>query len=1381
MVQNAEDLRASELRILVRQGELLLAHNGASVRLPDVLALATPWLTTKAEDAEATGRFGIGLMTLRAISPVLEVHCGHYHAQFGDPTISVVDALTVPPEFASQDWTVLRIPLTETSSAADSIVTADDIDRWLGDWSDSALLFLRYVTRIVLYDADLRTRRELRLERGRETGGVLRVAGDRQPVRRQSAVSGDGTRWMRFTAVVPTPQGVSRAYKATAETITVSVAIPRGGTSRGHVHVGLPVVATGLPLRVSAPFDPVPSRRGIADNAWNRALADIVAELWTAVVLRMFSQSPKQAWQVMPLDLTDQSPSPLVTRLEAVITEQARTEVSRRLTLAVPGGHEPLGLADLALEEAELTSVLTCAEVAQVAGCPAALPDSARDAAGRWRAVLADWSEAGGKCPVPVSVADAMVLLNDQARSPEATLALAAVCLEDGWSAGRLTDYRWIIDDQGARHRPPGESAAWVFAEPSGELAEILGIARRLHPAYRGTSPEAQGTRAWLRRHGALLTGSGSTAVIRRLAAVGAAGRQLSPEALSDEQVKSLRDGFVAIPDAERPGLGRDVGRAVLLEAYQYDSDGKPRTVAASPADAYLPRALDSTDRDGFAFAAGATPGTTWLRSRYAEVLQGSGTGLGATRFMRLLGAASAPRLRPHPSRSYRFSQAARGVPRWLEDNSSKRFEDLLRLRATYTLEDYDSPDLQAVAEHIASESDAALRRSRAVALVDVLARAWQANYADHAEVEAVSDYYTWQKEGTTAASWLWRLRETKWLEDEQAELRSPLELRLRTRSTAVVYGNDGAKYLHHAIQGPLDSRAEVLEALGVAGDASVSDLIARLVTLRDSPGRSGPEIELDTAATATIVYSALAQRLPTATRDVKELTEIQRAFDRDNGLILTQSGWRKPAECLQGPPIFGRLRDFAPVLPEGDLLWSRLGVKLPSADDACAVIRDVARTENANRRAEPDAATHAVLLESLNLLAREATREGGRPSSEARPTRLPLWTSMGWTGKRPVYAVQDPSIADALAPQLPVWRPGAELQSFQPLLEVLRITQLEMGDMVVKPSPLAQVDLYGTHLAREAVALLREDLQRNSPAIATALTCSWAELSELTVQVDPDLRRVIKLPLDGQTVEVTANAAIDRDAGVFYVREIDLLARPSTAGRAIAGQFTRGQREVANAWPAAWDQAQAGARPIDLDLAAQQTQRQQEAADAVRQQRLRELAEEASVRREKLTPKPSLPAQGGTAASSSAVTWTSQPPRALVDPNRLVLEEPQGRVTGSPTAAPATSSPSEPRTRAVLPQPRQHSAATVRRTGPRSFTTLEQEKVALDLVRRALSRDDDDLRDLRGRYARIRPTYPCRGIDLQDRAVRGPPTALAAWDRDRGLSQPGLSGILRS
>jgi hypothetical protein len=73
-VQNAEDLDATDVRILTKERELLVAHNGSPVRLPDVLALAMPWLTSKAEQADSTGRFGIGLMTLQSLSPHLEIH-----------------------------------------------------------------------------------------------------------------------------------------------------------------------------------------------------------------------------------------------------------------------------------------------------------------------------------------------------------------------------------------------------------------------------------------------------------------------------------------------------------------------------------------------------------------------------------------------------------------------------------------------------------------------------------------------------------------------------------------------------------------------------------------------------------------------------------------------------------------------------------------------------------------------------------------------------------------------------------------------------------------------------------------------------------------------------------------------------------------------------------------------------------------------------------------------------------------------------------------------------------------------------------------------------------------------------------------------------------
>ena len=84
------------MRFLVGQTELLASHDGAPVRLADVHGLATPWLTTKAGDATAIGRFGVGLSTLQSLSRTFEVHCAPYHVRIGDPTVSPVELPNLP-------------------------------------------------------------------------------------------------------------------------------------------------------------------------------------------------------------------------------------------------------------------------------------------------------------------------------------------------------------------------------------------------------------------------------------------------------------------------------------------------------------------------------------------------------------------------------------------------------------------------------------------------------------------------------------------------------------------------------------------------------------------------------------------------------------------------------------------------------------------------------------------------------------------------------------------------------------------------------------------------------------------------------------------------------------------------------------------------------------------------------------------------------------------------------------------------------------------------------------------------------------------------------------------------------------------------------------
>ncbi|MFF7544456.1 sacsin N-terminal ATP-binding-like domain-containing protein [Streptomyces canus] len=246
IVQNAEDLGATDIRILMWGCELLVAHNGSPVRLPDVLALAMPWLTSKAEQAESTGRFGIGLMTLQSLSPHLEVHCGHYRFRVGDPDIAVARPFPLPDWFAGDTWTVLRVPLEP------GVLGADEVDAWLAEWGDSALLFLGSVGSVTHLDEQGRVRRRLALDR--ETGEPFEavVGGQSADVETGGARAGDGSRWLICRTTVPSPSGITRSHKAVGSTTAIAVALPLGPDDAGRIYAGLPVADTALSLCINA-------------------------------------------------------------------------------------------------------------------------------------------------------------------------------------------------------------------------------------------------------------------------------------------------------------------------------------------------------------------------------------------------------------------------------------------------------------------------------------------------------------------------------------------------------------------------------------------------------------------------------------------------------------------------------------------------------------------------------------------------------------------------------------------------------------------------------------------------------------------------------------------------------------------------------------------------------------------------------------------------------------------------------------------------------------------------------------------------------------------------------------------------------------------------
>lgn len=1316
IVQNADDSGATWVRFHLEPDALLVAHDGRPVNLRDVLALSTPWLTTKSGDARATGRFGIGLMTLQALSRTLEVYSGPYAIGLGHPSLSWVEPVPSVAAALTEDTTLLRIPFDRDA------LSADDLADWLDRWDDSALLFCSHVRGIEVHAGEklLRTLKLSWTEAGAE---VVAIQGRPSPVRRRHARAQDGRMWIVHTAETPPPADVERARKARAETMPLGVALPLFGHEQGMIYAGLPVAATHLPVRLHAQFDPTASRQDLAATPWNRALFPYVTDLWEIAVVRLLADAPACAWPAIPLPAGEVGPAHELAKLEQALLAHARAELPRRGMIRI--GEQTLPLTEMAVEVARLTGVITGSETARLAKLPAALPAAARDAEDRWRAVLEDWRTAAAPLPPPVSVETALDLFLDLERPPDAVIALAAAAIDEDLGE-RLATLPSVVLEDGSHTPPPTRTDPWVLLERASGLGSVLGIARALHLAYRADSEPAQTVLRWLAQAGALLENPDDHSILQRLARAGESGQRL-PEVLSDPQISALRDAFEGLSPEMHARLGPGVGRAIHLHAHRFDQRGRRQKMTATPAEAYLPQGIEK-ERDSFAMAAGHAPGLTWIDARYARVLRSplGRAGLGPARFLRLLGAETAPRLVPHPQLFYRFmSERKRGLSIYVADSPGARSAAMNALGATYTLEDRYSPDLDTVLRSIARERRARRRRERATAMLETLGRAWD-RFGEQSSVTAAWDSYSWHRKGEVRAFWVWQAATIPWLDDVKGAAAPPVALRVRTPGTLAVYGPDADGYLHPELQ---TRRLNVLSVIGVAGDPNTGALVARLRNLRDQPS-PGEDVATETAA----IYRALADRLADPTHLLGDLSPAQllTAFNHPPGLILTNQGWKRASEVLSGDPIFGDRRAFVPGLREMKRLWTTLKVRSPSLGDCVDVLAEMGRA-----RRQPDRDDFVVMLESLRLLAKRRDEIVPGSELERRLARLPLWTSQGWTTRRPVYAVGDLPLADGLSTVVPVWMPGGEVAQFRTLLTPLRITEISAASTVVLDAEEADIDVEATETLRRAVRLLKEDLVRNEPAAAGQMRTEWDRLTQFEVRVAPSLRVRIEGVRGKEELTVSISAKADLGAGVLYLRDPRDLARVDGGGRALAGLFGADARRLAQAWLAACEEARAGREAEQLQLAVERAAVQQRET----QERLAEFQSritEAHTKGRHAGGKgrdagsgtlPPPPAGGGSTPASPP---SAQPTRrSLVDPLKFQIVDPRGKLENPNGSARKTAKrPRGPL--GPLASPKPGGTPPQPSTPPAPYSGGEKEKVGLDLLRKVLATDAEEVRDLR-------------------------------------------------
>jgi hypothetical protein len=1338
IIQNADDVGATIVTFQIANNHLVATHNGKPVSLANVLALGTPWHTTKTNDELATGRFGIGLMTLRSISSVIDVHSGPYHVRLGDPIISWAGT-EVPIQLSEERSTAFCLPLDQSSVGETELIA------WTDRLDDSALLFLKSVRYVAILGRDGTEVRAKSLTWQEDAPTTCRIGDITVEVRRRHARSSSTSRrWLVHSVEVPRPQGVTRARKKTGGRIPIALAVALHANDSGAIYAGLPVTSTELPLRVNAQFDPVASRAGLAPNDWNRAMLPSIADLWIEIVADLFTERPDVAWLAVPLpEEISAAEGSIVHELETLLVERARSELAERSAVVINGSS--VLLTELAVAENVLENVLEPEEVARLAGLELALPKSAMDSTGRWRSILDDWAENGATLPEPVTVEDALELVGDTSRPARATIALTAIGISEGFE-DLLAQLPCVVTADNSHVPPPALGCAHALMTVPCPLADELRVGIQLASEYFTDDSDSRSVMKWLSDLGATLKEGSDIEVLNRLAAAGRAANCLEGP-LSDSQLVVLREAFELLPREQRSALGREVGQAIEIDAYHYDAEGRVVETSAKPTEVYLSGAIER-DAESLATAAGKTPYLLWTADRYATQLRsarGRTDGVGAQKFLTILGVERAPRLIAHPQLATRYQYKPMGLPADTLGSPPERSQRLKELGASYSLDDIDSPDLRAVAEDIALDRKITSRRKRASALLGALGKAWD-RLEGEAEVEAVSADRTWHQKGQIRAYWLWSTGAIPWLDDTTGNPQAPLKMRLKTDATIAVHGAEATGYLRPEFYSP--SRSGALSGLGVVGEPSTRDLIVRLQECRDALTESAV-VETETA----IIYQALAERLTSRTSVPGDLSEreLRNAFAEGEGLVFTELGWRKPNQVLSGAPVFGRYHAFVPPISKADRLWRALQIRKPSIEDCIRTIRGVAKTGCSLERSDED---RLVVLQTLRVLAEKHQDATELTRSEKRALAgLPLYTSKGWTKSRPVYTSEEPVLLEGLARELGVWIPGGDVSQFNQLIAPLGIELVDTTATVIAPD-VATTDEDSTDLLSRAVSLLREDLTLNDPQSANALAISWDEFQNFEVRVDPNLRVRIELDAVGSAVEIDVAARADSALGVLFLKSGDLLRSVDAAGNAIATLFNSDSpRTLAHAWLVACVAAEDGRSAKCLELAEQRAAEERVRREAEIAERTAIFAAEVKQKKGRRRATPATAATSdGTGPASVEISETAVKPRsrALVDPRDLVITSIDGRpVPARPRTSPSTTADTHPRGTTLVPVKRDGAVAPRSVTAPTPFTSIDRESVGMEVLRQVWESDTNQIIDIRSQHG-----VGADAIDSLDRLV---------------------------
>ncbi len=276
LLQNAEDAGASDVIFTLAKTSLLFEHNGRPFNRTDIKKITGIAVSTKEDNDEKIGRFGIGFKAVYAYTEEPHIWSPKFSFKISDMLLP----WELDPDPSLDKQTRFKLPFNSKKKPVTDAFS--EVKVWLEEISDDTLLFLSNIQSI-----------HWQIEGGQE-GKILRMPHNENHIEIQREIGGKSTKSSHFLRFTQPVEGRGKQYTAIAfeleplsdnnssspnAPMKTQFRILPARPARVAVYFTATSETSGLRFHLHAPFVPELSRASVRDTPANAPLFHQLASL----------------------------------------------------------------------------------------------------------------------------------------------------------------------------------------------------------------------------------------------------------------------------------------------------------------------------------------------------------------------------------------------------------------------------------------------------------------------------------------------------------------------------------------------------------------------------------------------------------------------------------------------------------------------------------------------------------------------------------------------------------------------------------------------------------------------------------------------------------------------------------------------------------------------------------------------------------------------------------------------------------------------------------------------------------------------------------------------------------------------------------------------